>query len=86
MNDVRNLRWCTRAENSRFAEAVDNRNKSGKWHPSGSDSPTWKGENAGPRVKYRRALSMHRAGIISASELKKYRDAYSQYKKERSKK
>ena len=106
INDIRNLRWCSKAENNMFEEAVENRSKSRKWQASGKDngmygrtgekcpsygrtgdkSPSWKGDKVSPKRVYRRALKLYKAGLISESELQKYRDARRQYEKEHPKK
>lgn len=52
VNDVRNLRWCTKKENDNFEEAIFNK--------SGSRSTHWKGDSAKPNAKYRRALEEYR--------------------------
>lgn len=53
VNDVRNLRWCTKAENNGFEEAIFNK--------SGSKASSWKGNKANPKAKYVRALKEYRS-------------------------
>lgn len=96
INDVRNLRWCTRAENSRFEEARSNKSNalSGEKNPmygkgyliSGEKNPSWKGEEVSNFCKYRRAKKLYKAGLLSESEFQPYRDARQEERKGRSNK
>lgn len=52
VNDVRNLRYCTNAENHRFEEARENQSK--------EKCPFWKGNDVGSNGLYRRALKVYR--------------------------
>lgn len=52
VNDVRNLRWCTKKENCNFEEAKENM--------SGENHSRWQGDLAGTSAKYNRALREYR--------------------------
>jgi len=60
VNDVRNLRWCTNAENHRFEEARENNSKAKKGTRIGENNHHWKGDSAKAPAKYRRALKEYR--------------------------
>jgi hypothetical protein len=87
VNDVRNLRWCTQAENLNFDEARKNmsQSKSGNKHPlygrTFDKSPTWKGDEVGPTGLYSRARKLYKAGKITEEEFQKYRDMRQEYQR-----
>lgn len=85
VNDVRNLRWCTLAENNGFEEARENTSKAMKGLRIGDKNPIWKGDNVGPCRLYQRALIQYRNGEITKEELQPYRDKSNEYKRARKK-
>ena len=91
VNDVRNLRWCTQAENLNFDEARKNmsQSKSGNNNPlygmTGENAQNWKGDDARPGAQYKRAQKLYKEGEISAEEFQPYRDEWIKYKKAKKK-
>lgn len=79
VNDVRNLRWCTKVENSGFPEARENLKASAK---RGSDSNLWKGDDVGPQAAYLRAKKLYKDGKLTEEDLNYYHDGYREYKRE----
>ena len=80
VNDVRNLRWCTKSENSNFEEARRNISIS----KSGEKHPRWRGENVGPMGAYKRALQLYKYGSITEDEMQTYRDALKEFRRDKS--
>jgi hypothetical protein len=92
VNDIRNLRWCTKEENHGFEEARDNISKGmkglriGDKNPlygkgylrTGEKNPNWKGDNASPGAAYKRAIKLYKAGKITEEEFQQYRDKRSE--------
>ena len=76
VNDIRNLRWCTKAENNNFEEAKYN--KSGR---KGNLSTSWKGNDVKAGTRYRRALKLYKAGDISEEEMQVYREALNEFRR-----
>lgn len=99
IDDVRNLRWCTKSENCNFEEAKEHYSiaNSGDKNPmygrtgerssmygrTGDKSPTWKGENVGPSGAYKRAKKLYKEGVLTKEEFQHYRDAFHEYQKAR---
>jgi len=77
VNDVRNLRWCTKAENNAFEEARLNKSSS----LTGDKHPAWKGDKVGPCGLYHRALKLYKSGKITEEEFQPYRDIRKEYRK-----
>jgi len=101
VNDVRNLRWCTKAENCNFDEAKENYSiahsgsKNGMYGRTGEKSPmygrtreknpAWKGDDVGPMGAYKRAKKLYKAGKITEEELQPYRNSLSEYRRAKKK-
>lgn len=97
VNDVRNLRWCTKKENSNFEEARENISNSlkglfegeknpmyGKWYlREGEKNPHWKGYDVCIPHAYMRALKLYKAGEITEYELQQYRDQLQEFRRQR---
>jgi hypothetical protein len=79
VNDVRNLRWCTKAENNGFEEARENMSKSLK----GEKAPAWKGDDVGPSGACQRAKKLYKEGKITKEEFQPYRDGWNEYRRQR---
>lgn len=82
VNDVRNLRWCTKEENSGFEEARENVSKAMKGTRLGSNNPMWKGDNVGIPGAYHRARKLYRAGKLTEEEFQPYKKMIQMYIKE----
>lgn len=97
VNDVRNLRWCTKKENSNFEEARENISKSlkglfeGEKNPrygkgyqfEGDKNPNWKGDDVCIPHAYMRALKLYKDGKISEEEFQPYRDKLQDFRRQR---
>ena len=83
VNDVRNLRWCTKAENQGFEEARVNVSKAMRGARVGSNHPMWKGDDASPRAHYYRAKKLYKAGQMTEEEFQTYRDALQEYRRDK---
>lgn len=81
VNDVRNLRWCTNAENHCFEEARTNQSK--------ENCCFWKGGAVGPNGAYRRALKEYRANptqenLAALEEARLIRNGYQRLRAKKS--
>ena len=47
----------------------------------GNKNHNWKGDNARPQAKYKRALRLYKSGLISEPEFQRSREAYRQYRR-----
>lgn len=89
VNDIRNLRYCTEAENHRFEEAREHLSiaNSGSKNPmygrAFNKNPNWKGNKVGPHGAYIRALKLYKAGDISEEDFQPYRDRWQEDQKKR---
>jgi len=97
VNDIRNLRWCTKKENSNFEEARENISNSlkglltGKKNPrygkgylfEGEKNSNWKGDDVGQGGAYRRAKELYKVGKITEEEFQPYRDQLQEFRRQR---